>query len=246
MEDRQFVPMTVAGNLGRLRIYFRFLERERIIFAVPFTESKLPRGVAKKPRVLPADEMRLLLDSLATDTPEALRGRAILELAYSSALRPREIRALKISDVDFRKGILFIEQSKNRKDRIVPAGKVALVCVRRYLKTVRPRVIHGQTHPVLFVGHTTGRPLSREGLVWLVREIYRKNGLDPIPLRFMRACAATNLLDAGMGLAHISRFLGHVDVKTTQIYLGIRERELAAAIGAAHQRIRARYKGEIA
>jgi len=237
-------PRTVAGELGRLRNYFRFLERERIIFAAPYAETRLPRSVARRPYVLTSDEMREMLDSLATDTPQAIRGKAILELAYSSALRPREIRALKTPDVDFRKGLLFIEQSKNRKDRIVPVGSVALTWAKRYLDTVRPHVVHGQTHPVLFVGHVTGHPLSRQGLIWAMREAYRHSGLDSVPLRAMRACAATNLLDAGMGLVHISRLLGLVNVKTTQHYLGIAERELADVLGKAHANIRARYKGE--
>lgn len=244
MQERGFVPGSVSGEFGRLRIYFEYLRREKIIFTTPLPDTKLPRPVPRPPQVLTAEQMREILDSLATATSEAIRGKAILELAYSSALRPREVRALKICDVDFRKGLLFIEQSKNRKDRIVPAGTVALSWVKQYLSTVRPRVVHGQTHPLLFVGHVTGNPLSREGLIWAVRETYRNSGLESIPLRALRACAATNLLDAGMGLAHISRFLGHVDVKTTQSYLGIRERELAAVLARAHERIRARYKGE--
>lgn len=239
--DRGHAPSTIAGQLGRLQAYFGFLHRERIIFGVPGAEIEPPKYAGRGPLVLPADEMRTILDSVATEPPLAIRGKAILELTYSSALRPREVRALKISDIDFRKGLLFIEQSKNRKDRIVPAGSVALGWVKTYLKLVRPALIHGQTHPVVFVAHDTGRPLSAEGLRWVVRETYRKSGLRPVPLKVMRACAASNLLDAGMGLVHIARFLGHVDVKTTLSYLKIRERELGKVLEKAHDQIRKRY-----
>ncbi|MGR3301614.1 MAG: tyrosine-type recombinase/integrase [Candidatus Scalindua sp.] len=53
-----------------------------------------------------------------------------MELAYSSALRPREIYNLKITDIDFKTGLIFIEQSKNQKDRIVPVGKTAVTSIK--------------------------------------------------------------------------------------------------------------------
>ena len=78
-----------------------------------------------------------MLDSLKTDTPATIRGKAVLELAYSSALRTREVRNLKLGHIDYQKGMLFIEQSKNLKDRMVPAGRIALESVGRYIGEVR-------------------------------------------------------------------------------------------------------------
>ena len=192
------------------------------------------------------EELREILDSLKTDSPLAIRGKAILELAYSSALRPREVRALKIRDIDFARGILFIEQSKNRKDRVVPVGSVALGWVRHYLEAVRSAAIHDQQHPLVFIGHKTGEPLSREGLVWAVRQTFIHSDLDPLPLSAMRTSAATNLLDAGMSVVHIARFLGHVNLMTTQRYLHTEERKLAAVLERSHPRTRHTTEEEVA
>ena len=246
MEGRDFTPKTVAGELGRLRIYFAFLERERIIFVSPVSSMRMPKNHCGRRPAVAEEELREILDSLATDTPLAIRGKAILELAYSSALRPREIRALKISDIDFAKGILFIEQSKSRKDRLVPVGSVALDWVRQYLEVMRPAAIHDQEHQFVFIGHKTGEPLSREGLVWAVRQTFIHGGVDPIPLSAMRTSAATNLLDAGMDVVHIARLLGHVSLRTTQRYLHTEERKLAAVLKRFHPRVRLTTKGEVA
>ena len=246
MEGRDFTPKTVAGELGRLRIYFSFLERQRIVFISPASNMRMPKNLCGRRPAVAEEELRAILDSLATDTPLAVRGKAILELAYSSALRPREISALKISDIDFAKGILFIEQSKNRKDRLVPVGSVALGWVRHYLEVVRPAAIHDQEHPFVFIGHKTGEGLSREGLLWAVRQTFVHSGIEPLPLSAMRSSAATNLLDAGMNVVHIARLLGHVNLRTTQRYLHTEERKLAAVLERSHPRTRHTTKGEVA
>ena len=246
MEERGFTPKTVAGELGRLGTYFAFLERERIIFVSPASGMRMPKNLCGRRPAVAEEELREILDSLKTDSPLAIRGKAILELAYSSALRPREVRALKTTDFDFAKGILFIEQSKNRKDRLVPVGSVALDWVRDYLEDIRPAAIHDQQHPFVFIGHKTGEPLSREGLVWAVRQTFVHSDLTPLPLSAMRASAATNLLDAGMNVIHIARLLGHVNLRTTQRYLHTEERRLAVVLEQSHPRLRHTTKGEVA
>ena len=62
-----------------------------------------------------------------------------MEVAYSSALRPREVYCLELGDVDATAGQLFIRQSKGRKDRIVPVGATALRWLDRYSAEVRSR-----------------------------------------------------------------------------------------------------------
>jgi len=246
MEGRGFTPKTVAGELGRLRIYFAFLERQRIVFVSSASGMRMPRNLCGRRPAVAEEELRKILDSLKTDSPLAIRGKAILELAYSSALRPREVRALKISDIDFAKGVLFIEQSKNRKDRLVPVGSVALRWLRHYLETTRPVGIHDQQHPFVFAGHKTGEPLSREGLVWAVRQTFIHSGIEPIPLSAMRTSAATSLLDAGMDVVQIARLLGYVNLRTTQRYLHTEERKLAVVLEQSHPRNRHTTKEEVA
>ncbi len=236
--ERGHAPRTVANELMRLRIYFDFLEKQKIIFLSPAAGLRTPRGHGGHHRAYPDGDLAEFLEKLDTSTAIGLRARAILELAYSAALRPREIRALKLSDIDRAKGMLFIEQSKNRKDRIVPVGCVALEWVDRYLREVRDLRPGDVGHDHVFVSHKTARPLSARGLSWAVEEACRKAAIQPIELYSMRTSAATNLLEAGMGVVHISRLLGHESIRTTQVYLHTRERELARLIEAKHPRFR--------
>ena len=236
METHRLSLHTIHGRLSRLRCFFAYLEAAGHIFISPMNDYRMPKLIRTHHKALAADEARWILDALKTDTKAAIRGKAILELAYSAALRPREVRNLKLSDIDYRKGLLFIEQSKNRKDRIVPVGATALEAVNRYITDVRVRFIREKTHPFVFINHLTGAQLTASGLQQAVHQTFVDSGMEPIPLYSFRATAATNLLDAGMGVVHISRLLGHSMITTTQGYLHTRRRELTRVLEAYHPR----------
>jgi len=166
-----------------------------------------------------------------------VKGKAIIELAYSSALRPRELYNLKITDIDFKKGLIFIEQSKNQKDRIVPVGKTALYWIEKYLREVRPRYIKSKKHGYVFISHKTGKQLTRYGIRSAIRETLRKSGFKPIKPYSLRSTAATTLLVNGMSIAYISALLGHTDIKTTQTYLRVKTKELQHELAHKHPRL---------
>ena len=159
-----------------------------------------------------------------------------MELAYSSALRPREIYDLKITDVDFSRGVLFICQSKGSKDRLVPVGKTALFWVSEYLENARPRYIGAEKHGCVFINHKTGKPLTVWGLRSAIRMTLIRSGFEPFPPYSLRHAAASALLSHGMDVAHIRELLGHMELRTTQIYLKIHLNELREQLAAKHPR----------
>ena len=199
---------------------------EQPVRAPPST-SRIPPG---------GDGMERILSQLRTDTSLCLKGKAMLELAYSSALRPRELYNLKISDIDFKKGLLFLDQSKNRKDRIVSVGYQALYWVKRYLTEIRPRYVKDTCEDTVFISHKTGRKLSVWGVRWAIQQTLRLSGFTPFKPYAIRASAATALLINGMSVAHIRKLLGHTELRTTQIYLNIQTHDLMRLLEEKHPR----------
>jgi len=223
-------------KICRLRKYFRFLEDNGYLFLAPDIEQPV-RAPPSTPHLPPGGaEMEHVLSQIHTDTPICLKGKAILELAYSSALRPRELYNLKISDIDFKKGLLFLEQSKNRKDRIVPVGRHALYWVKKYLMEIRPRYRKGKSEDYVFISHKTGCKLSVWGIRWAIQQTLRLSGFAPFKPYAVRASAATALMVNGMSVAHIRKLLGHTELRTTQIYLNIQTQELKRALKEGHPR----------
>jgi len=234
--DRQIGGKSYYVRVKRLAKYFRFLENQGHLFLSPFRDVCVHNHRKATLATLSTDEMERILSRIETNQSLCLKGKAILELAYSSALRPREIYSLKIPDIDFKKGLLFIEQSKNRKDRIVPVGKEALFWVNRYISVVRPRYQKNPPNPFVFISHKTGKPLTVWGIRWVVWQTLKRSGFTPIKPSCLRSSAATALLESGMGVMHISKLLGHVEIRTTQLYLNIQTRELKTVLQHKHPR----------
>lgn len=225
-------------KISRLRAYFRFLEDRGLIFESPFRGYALPEIPESHYPVLSRAEVDAILTGIRGRDSLCDKARTILELAYSSALRPREIYSLKLSDIDYRGGTLFLQQSKGRKDRVVPVGKRALALLHHYVDTVRPRYLKDKVHGYVFVNHHTGEPLTVYGIRWAIQEALRRSGLVPIKSYSLRGTAATNLLHAGMGVLPISKMLGHRSVRTTLYYLRVPFRELSRELAVKHPRSR--------
>ena len=207
-----------------------------MIFISPLKDFSIPKYPKRTFPILDEKEIGGILKRIKTDHPLCMKGKTIIELTYSSALRPREIYNLKITDIDFKKGILFIEQSKNQKDRIVPVGKEALFWVEKYITEIRPRYIKHNTHNYVFISHKTGEKLTVWGIRWAIQETLRLNGLQPIKPYSLRSTAATALLLNGMSIAYISKLLGHADIRTTQIYLNVKLKDLKKELSQKHPR----------
>ena len=238
LHSKEMPTKACCNRITRLIKYFRYLEVEGFIFLSPFRDYTLPKYQGKNYPVIDKNEMENILSNMNTDDPLCIKGKAIIELVYSSALRPREIYGLKIPDIEFDRGLLFIEQSKNKKDRIVPVGKTALYWIKRYIREVRPRYIGDNNHSYVFISHKGGEKLTVWGVRWAIQESLLRSGLKPIKPYSLRGTAATQLLLNGMNVVHISKLLGHSRIETTQYYLRVDLKKLKKEIQAKHPRER--------
>ena len=223
-------------KIKRLIKYFNFLEEKGYIFISPLRDYRIRSPSRLSVPTISDKKIHKILPYIRSDTPLLLKGKAILELAYSSALRPREIYNLKSTDIDFNKGILFIEQSKNKKDRIVPIGKEALFWVDKYITEVRTRYIKDDNNHYVFISHKTGKKLTVWGIRWVIQETLRMSGFDSIKPYSLRKASATDLFLNGMSVAYIRELLGHVEMRTTQVYLNLNIREMRKVISIHHPR----------
>jgi len=239
----QLIETGRSGSKGiyikvrRLSNYFKFLEEKEYLFLSPFRGYRIHCHVTKSVTAISQEKIEEMLSGININRPLCLKGKAMLELSYSSALRPRELYNLKIPDIDFKKGLLFLEQSKNRKDRIVPVGKEALLWVQKYITEVRTRYVKGNTNNFVFISHKTGKKLTVWGIRWAIQETLRLSGFKPIKPYALRSTASTVLLMNGMGVAYISKLLGHTEIRTTQIYLKINAKELKEVLKKKHPRM---------
>jgi len=231
-------------NVSRLRRYFHFIWEKGYIFYVFLTDYTFPKYLRKNYPVITQAEIEKILNNIKSKDSLCIKGRTILELMYSSALRPCEVCNLKISDIDYHNKQLFIEKSKNKKQRIVPVGKIALALLGQYINTTRKKYLKEKSLKNVFLSLKTGKPHNSYGIRWVIRETLKRNGFTPIKPYSLRATSATVLFLNGMGIAHINKLLGHADFTTTRIYLRVNEMNLKKVLDKHHPRIKLNIKEE--
>ena len=221
-----------------IRCYFHILADEGIIFAPPRITVKNPRVWSDSYHAVEESELRRILDSFPAESDSDILAKTILETAYSSALRSSEIRALKLADISFARGTLFLEQAKGKKDRIVPIGKTALCWIKRYMQEIRPRYLADPDETHLFVGIRTGRPIRHRAIAEFTKARLRKHGLPHLNIHQLRASAVTHMVNAGMTIGYAQHLLGHQELATTKTYVQVHQQELRQLLATVHPRLK--------
>jgi integrase/recombinase XerC len=224
---------SAARALAAWRSFSRFCARRGVIASDPSRGVSFPRLPKRLPRTLPARDLQVALDRLAaTADRDALRDRALLEIAYASGLRLSELVGLNRGDVD-RRGELLRVRGKGRRERIVPASAGALRALDGYL-AARPGAA-GPGDPVFLGprgGRLSGRTVQR-AVHKRLGEVARGLGVTPHALRHS---FASHLLDNGADLRAIQELLGHRSLASTQIYTHVSRSRLRQAYQQAHPR----------
>jgi integrase/recombinase XerD len=191
----------------------------------PMEEIHLPKVSRDLPDVLTVDEMKCLLDAPSCESPQGVRDRAMLELAYGSGLRVSELCQLSLQALDLENGFVRV-YGKGSKERIVPMGRFAIAALEKYLQCGRPLLISRKTGSALYLSRR-GVALSRKTFWFYLREYARNAGLQcSIKPHTLRHSFATHLLENGADLRFIQEMLGHEDISTTQIYTRVETKRL--------------------
>ena len=152
----------------------------------------------------------------------AARDKAMLVVYYACGLRRKEGASLTVDDLNFDRRILHVRKGKNYKERLVPFSKSSAKILQEYVYDHRPSLIKSQKEGRLFIGYR-GKPLSGGSLYGRLQKLILAAGnpeliQKPIGLHTLRHSIATHLLQNGMDLQKIQRFLGHSSLESTQIY----------------------------
>jgi len=171
-----------------------------------FYEIERPRKESKLPKVISKEEILSIIENTNN-----IKHRCVVELLYSSGLRRSELLNLKLSDVDSKRMLIRVEDSKGNKDRQTLLSKTMLNDLRIYFKEYRPKTY-------LFEGRN-GMKYSAQSVLKIVTTAAVK---ARIPVRvtphILRHSFATHLLESGTDLRQIQVLLGHSSTKTTEIY----------------------------
>ena len=157
---------------------------------------------------------------------------ALFELIYSCGLRVSEVVNLEL--INYQKDFLIV-RGKREKMRYVPIGDVAKEKLNYYLNNARLELVKNKTQ-IIFLGRR-GKKLTRQAINKRLENYCAKTGIY-IHVHTLRHCFATHLLKGGADLRIVQELLGHSDIKTTQIYTHLDNKDLIDTYQKYHGEIK--------
>jgi integrase/recombinase XerD len=234
-KDRGISANSIARRLAAIRMFHRFLTRERILKNDPTTLIDSPKLWKKIPDTLSLNEVDALISQPSIRDKQGVRDRAILETMYATGMRVSEAVNLKLDNVNLNIGFLRCI-GKGNKERVIPLGKKAIASLNRYLEVGRPHLLKNRQSEFLFLNRF-GKKLSRQSFWKLIKKYAREARIrKPIRPHILRHSFATHLLERGADLRSVQEMLGHSNISTTQIYTHVNKDRLKAIHKMYHPR----------
>jgi site-specific recombinase XerD len=211
-------PKTMRiGYYGIRFFYLNVLERNWHILSIlrAQTEHRLPA-------VLSVEEVRSILAHVKT-----LHNHVYLSTLYSCGLRLHEGLHLEVCDIDSQRMMIHVHRGKGAKDRYVALPQSTLHLLRQYWRT------HRHPHLLFPALGRNGKgakdaqgPMAKSSVQGAFQRAkgearVRKKGVS---IHTLRHCYATHLLEAGVNLRVIQRYMGHAHLQTTTLYLHLTQK----------------------
>lgn len=209
---------TAPRMVGALRSLLRFLHVEGLIdqplaTVVPSVAAWKLTGL---PKALHADQVAALLASCDQHTVVGRRDLAILTVLTRLGLRASEAAALRLNDIDWRRGEITVHGKGNRHDRLPLPADVGQA-IAAWLTAGRPDTTAAGREVFLRV-RAPRQALTRGAVTQVAARAGQRAGLGPIHAHRLRHTAATGMLRGGGSLLEIGQVLRHRHTLTTAIY----------------------------
>lgn len=211
---KQFLQNYSDKSRSTLRsIYFALNFYYQNVLESSFKE-KIP--LAKKKRILPSVLNKTEISDMIKKT-ENLQHKLVLMFLYYAGLRLNEVRNLKWECVDFNRKTIQLKIAKGENHRTVFLHDKLITELNKFK-------VHRQG---LMFESNRGKKYSGETIQKIVRNSAKKAGIKKrVTPHTLRHSFATHLLEAGCDIRNIQKLLGHKDLKTTQIYTHIANKDI--------------------
>ncbi len=179
-------------------------------------------------RWLSTGQIKMLVASaqrIANSDNQALRNHVIAAILCTMALRREELASARWGDLSLQNDRIVMQvHGKGRKTAIIDVPRPVIALLDRWRKVVAPlepappassplvrRIYKG--------GRVSKRPLTADGIWWLVSDAAEAAGLGHVAPHDLRRSVAGALQEAGTPIEKISLLLRHSNVAVTERYL---------------------------
>ena len=206
-------------RLAAIHSLFRYIQMQspeylfqcQQILGIPYKKAeKHPVGY------LSEDETKTLLSTPDTSTRKGRRDQALLTLLYDSGARVQELVDLRVGDLRLNTPAQVKLTGKGRKTRCVPLMDKTVALLRQYLLENNIDTPVSFEHPLFF--NSQRKKLTRQGVAYILCKYADLCNIQQVSPHKLRHTKAMHLTEADVNPIFIRDFLGHTDLKVTEIY----------------------------
>ena len=212
LKDKGDKSSTLNNKNGSLVFFYK-----RVLGKL-WDDNLVPRAINDYaiPRVLTREEIERLLDA----TPN-LKYKAMFSLMYSSGLRVSEVVHLHYDDISRTNMTIHVRETKGRIDRYTILSQKNLDLLTEYwYKCGRPK-------DILFPSSWTGGYLDIASVNQFFKKSAKLAGITRhVSSHACRHSFASHLFESGTDIKYIQSLLGHVDPRSTDVYLHVSNKTL--------------------
>jgi integrase len=236
--ERKYAPSSMAQTIVALRTFFRdHLSQEWQLW-----KTVRVRQIESLPWVLSIEEVAAVIAAARLK-----RFRVLFTLIYHCGLRLGESLRIAPTDIDDKAGRIHIRNAKGGKDRYVPVtptmvGELRVLWrMHRNAKWLFPGLGRGWKGLKITAEEAAAKSdhhISEAGVQIAFQRCVADSGIGKrATVHTLRHSYATHLLEAGIALPLISKYLGHSSIKTTVVYThltSVSEDKTRAALDLLH------------
>ena len=222
---------TINRKISSVRMYFKWLVKNKYILTDPTTRLKGPKTEKRLPTFIKQSELSLdALSDIFPNNNEGLRDRLFIELFYQTGIRLSELISLKTSSVT---ATMIKVLGKRNKERLIPISDNLSMLIKVYLTC---KTEDESKSPFLFA--------LKNGDKLYPKFVYRKinyylgliTTIEKKSPHVLRHSFATHMLNNGAGLETLKNILGHASLAATQVYTHSSFAQLNSIYSSAHPR----------
>lgn len=225
----------------KLNILFKFhdhLVEENTIEVNSFEaiRSRFNNTTAKRiSKVFYSEEIQEIFFDMDVNTQVFLKDKILVETFFDTGVRISELINISVSDLDMENLRILILNGKGGVDRFVYFGSYLKKLLETYLSIRYFTMLkYQQIHSVLFINNQ-GKPIKKHNVYVSLEKVSEKTMKNVKPHK-LRHSFATVLLENGCDIRYVQEFLGHKNIKTTQVYTHVNKKLKIQQIKDFHPR----------
>lgn len=201
-KDKGYSPKTLHLYLQAISFFFKRIlhDHQALVKLYAKKEQKLPVVLTRK-------QIQQILSVIMNP-----KHRLMMALSYGAGLRVSEVVKLKVCDLDFDEGLLYIRLGKGKKDRYTILPEKLIPILRKYVKKKNER-------DYVFESARGGKLHTRTPQKVFSKALQKSGVRRKATFHSLRHSFATHLIASGVNLKSVQDLLGHRDIKTTQMYI---------------------------